>query len=174
MTIQKKKDSTTVLLKVYDNDTEFTRCNYAIVEITKDLLETVSKLRKGRDELKCYETTEFNYSCEFLAQDEFEDEHISDELIEALETLTEDNAGVWQIESFGDVETLRTDADTIHVSDFGFKFEAYGKHSGVEFTTEKIPFDIIDSLDSKNKKCSNCDGMELHLDEICSECGREA
>jgi hypothetical protein len=44
------------------------------------------------------------------------------------------------------VETLRTDADTIHVSDFGIKWVAYGKYSKVEFSTEKISWEQIDAM----------------------------
>ena len=145
MNLKLKENSSTVLLKVYDNDDDFTRCDYAVVKITKELLEAISKLRKGREELGCYEVKNFEYSCNFLAQDEFEDEQISDELVEILEDFTKDNAGAWQIESvdLSDVETLRTDADTIHISDFGIKWVAYGKYSGVEFSTEKISWEQI-------------------------------
>lgn len=144
--INAQEGSSTFLLKVYDNDDEFTRCNYAIVTITKDLLEIVSKLRKGREQLGCYEVTEFNYACEFLAQDEFEDEHISEELEEELEDFTQDNVGVWQIKPIGEVETLRTDANRVIITDFGIKWEAYGKFSGVQFDTEKISWDLLDNL----------------------------
>lgn len=148
MNLKLKENSSTVLLKVYDNDDDFTRCNYAVVKITKELLETISKLRKGRDELDCYEVKSFEYSCNFLAQDEFEDEQISEELVEILEDFTKDNAGAWQIEDvdMSDVETQRTDADTIHISDFGIKWVAYGKYSGVEFSTEKISWEQIDAM----------------------------
>lgn len=148
MNLKIKENSSTVLLKVYDNDNEFTRCDYAIVKITSKLLETISKLRKGREALCCYEVTDFQYSCNFLAQDEFEDEQISDELVEQLEEFTKDNAGVWQIEDvdLSDVETLRTVADTIHVSDFGIKWVAYGKYSEAELCTEKISWEQIDAM----------------------------
>jgi hypothetical protein len=148
MNLKLKENSSTVLLKVYDNDEDFTRCNYAVVKITKKLLETISKLRKGREELECYEVTKFEYSCKFLAQDEFEDEQISEELVEELEEFTEDNAGAWQIEDvdMSNVETLRTDADTVHISGFGVKFVAYGKHSDVRFDTDKISWEQIDKM----------------------------
>jgi hypothetical protein len=144
--IKSKEGSSTFLLKVYDTDEDFIRCNYAIVTITKDLMDVISKLRKGRDEMKCYEVTEFQYACEFLAQDEFEDEMISDELVDELEDFTQDNSGVWQIEPIEDVVTLRTDADTIHVSDYGIKWTTYGKFSGVRFSTERISWDLLDNL----------------------------
>ena len=148
MNLKLKENSLTVLLKVYDNDEDFTRCDYAIVKITKDLLETISKLRKGRDEMKCYEVTAFDCSCHFLAQDEFEDEQITDELVDALEDFTKDSAGVWQVEDvdMDAVEVLRTDADTVHISDFGIKFSSYGKYSGVKFDTEKISWERIDKM----------------------------
>jgi len=148
MNLKLKENSSTFLLKVYDNDADFTRCNYAVVKITRNLLETISKLRKGREELDCYEVTKFEYSCNFLAQDEFEDRQISEELVEALEEFTEDNVGVWQIEDvdMNEVETLRTDADTIHISDFGIRFVSFGKHSGVRFNTEKISWKRIDAM----------------------------
>lgn len=148
MNLKLKENSSTVLLKVYDSDEDFTRCNYAVVKITKELLEIISKLRKGRDELGCYEVTKFDYSCKFLAQDEFEDEQISEELVEALEDFTKDNAGTWQIEDvdMDEVETLRTDADTVHVCEFGVKWNAYGKYSGIEFNTEKISWEQIDKM----------------------------
>jgi hypothetical protein len=148
MELKIKENSSTVLLKVYDNDDDFTRCNYAVVKFTKTLLEEISKLRKGREAMGNYEVNNFNYSCNFLAQDEFEDEEISEELVEELEDFTKGNEGVWQIEDvdLSDVPTLRTDADTIHVSEFGVKWVAYGKYSGVELSTEKISWEVIDQM----------------------------
>jgi len=73
---------------------------------------------------------------------------------------------------------LRTQADTVHVSEFGVKFVAYGKFSDVRFDTEKISWECIDAMVIKGKyskdKCSNCDDMELELDEECPDCGRVA
>ena len=148
MKIQLKENSPTVLLKVTDDDEDNIRCDYAIVTITKSLLETISKLRKGRDEMKCYEVVEFSGNCNFLAQDEFEDEQISDELVEELEDFTKDNAGVWQIETvdINSIEMLRTQADTVHVSEFGIKFVSYGKFSDVRFDTVKISWKRIDKM----------------------------
>jgi hypothetical protein len=40
-----------------------------------------------------------------------------------------------------------------------------GTPYGLEFTSD---------VGSLTEVCKNCDGMELHLDEICAECGREA
>ena len=145
MNLKLKENSSTVLLKVHDNDEDFVRCDYAVVKITKSLVELINKLRTGREAIGCYEVSDFNYACNYLAQDEFEDEQISDELLEELEELTKDNAGVWQIEAvdMNEVETLRTDADQIHVCEFGVKFTSYGKYSGVEFSTEKISWERL-------------------------------
>jgi hypothetical protein len=135
-------------LKVYDDDDDFTRCDFAVVKITKNLLERLSKLRKGREEMGNYEVTDFDCSCHFLAQDEFEDEQISEELSDALYEFADDNAGVWQIENVdtNELATLRTDADTFHVCKFGVKWTSYGKYSGVRFSTEKISWERIDKM----------------------------
>jgi len=149
--VKAQEGSTTFLLKVYDNDDYCVRCNYAIVTITKDLLETISKLRKGREAMGNYEVTDFNYSCSFLNQDEWacenDEKNIPEELVDELDEFTEDNAGVWQIEPLGDVEKIRTEVDTIRVSEFGVKFSSYMKNTDIEFNTEKISFDLIDKLE---------------------------
>lgn len=149
MNLKLKENSSTVLLKVHDDDDDFTRCDYAIVTITKKLLETITKLRKGRDAMGCYEVSEFDYSCIYLNQDEFDEgEQVSEEMLEELETFTKDNKGTWQIEPVDtdSLPELRTDADQVHVSEFGVKFSSYGKYSGVSFDTEKISWEEIDKM----------------------------
>lgn len=150
-TIKAKEGSSTFLLKVYDTDDDCVRCNYAIVTITKNLMDVISKLRKGRDNMGCYEVTDFNYSCRFLNQDEWafqnDEKNIPEELVDELDEFTQDNKGVWQIEPVGELPEIITDADTIHVSQFGVKFTAYMKHTeGVRFSTEKISFEKLDKL----------------------------
>ena len=173
MDFKLKKNSSTVLLKVYDDDQDFVRCEYAVVKITKDLLDIISKLRKGRNELGCYQVNAFQYSCHFFAQDEFDDEQISDDILESAYNIAQDNAGVWQVEAvdMDAIETLRTDADRVIVDDYGVKWEAYGKCSGVRFDTEKISWERIDKMVLENE-CKNCSDIILELDEECPECGR--
>ncbi len=149
MNLKLKENSSTVLLKVYDDDNDFVRCNYAIVKITKEFLETITKLRKGRDAMGCHEVSDFNYSCVFLNQDELDEgEQVSEEMLEELEDFTKNNKGSWQIEpvDMKSLPKLRTDGDQVHVSDFGIKFSSCGKHSGVNFDTEKISWEEIDKM----------------------------
>ena len=147
--IEIKKNSSTFLLKVHDNDPDFVRCDYAVVEITKGLLELISKLRKSREELGNYQTVDWSCACHFFNQDEFDEgEMISDELLCRLEELTDDNAGTWSIAPVDTdkIPELRTESNTVHVTDFGIHFTATGKYSGVEYSTEKISWENIDKL----------------------------
>lgn len=149
MNLKRNENSSTFLMKVHDNDPYFVRCDYAIVEISKDLLELISKLRKSREETGNYQTVDWSCACHFLNQDEFDEgEMVTDEMLEELETLTEDNYGTWKIDPV-DMEALpqlRTVNDTVVVCSFGIHFTAVGKYSGVEYSTEKISWEEIDNL----------------------------
>lgn len=152
MELKIKENSSTVLFKVHSNDNDFTRCEYAFVTFTKELIERVNKLREARKSLGCYEVTDFYGSTNFLNQDEFayesDDENISEELSDALWDFTRDNKGTWNVEpvDLEDVPMIRTEADTVHVSDYGVRFIAYMKHVGVELCTEKISWEEIDKM----------------------------
>lgn len=155
MNLKLKNNSTTVLLKVTDNDHDIVRCNYAIATISKELLERISKLRKAREEVGAYEVVDFCGCANLLNQDEFayqnDEENISEELAESLEDFTKDNEGVWQIDAneIGDIDNvpmIRTTGDTIHVCEFGVKFTAYMKYADNFLETEKISWEQIDSM----------------------------
>lgn len=148
--MQRKEGTNTFLVKVYDTDEDNVRCNYAIVTLSEQLIDSLSKLRKVQEENDCYEITKFSTSCHFINEDEYDDDNTVDlDLIEQIEDFmdTDSGEGVCQIDGeiidLNSIPKLRTDANLVHVSEFGVKFTAIGKWSDVRFVTEKISWEQI-------------------------------
>jgi hypothetical protein len=152
MELKLKENSSTVLFKVHTNDSDFTRCNYAFVKFTKSLIDRINELREAREKLGCYEVTDFYGFVKFLNEDEFAyesgEKNISEELSDSLWEFTKGNKGSWCVESVDleDVPTIRTEADTVHVNDYGVRFISCMKYAGVELCTEKISWEEIDKM----------------------------
>ena len=144
------KNTNTLLVKVHNSDTENMVCDFAIVTITKDLLDTISKLRKARENVDFYEITKFDSSINFLNQDDFAwedgEETISEELTEELEAISNDGAGVWRVEIEKDQPMLRTEADLICVGTHGIRFTAIKKYSDIRLVTDRISFEMLEDL----------------------------
>jgi len=151
MDLIKKDSSPVVLVKAGSDEDQFCTTRFAVVTFTEELIERISKLRKARELAETYEISEFNYACDFVNEHDFaterEEETINEDEIVELERFTEDNAGAWAIEPLNeDLAGFRTSGDMMYVSEYGVKFDAYLKHTNDRIYTERIPFDMIDSI----------------------------
>jgi len=61
----------------------------------------------------------------------------------------------------------------IHNALLGYIEDCAGENSPEAKQIEKA-WNIVKGVKKTKKVCSNCDGMELELDEECPECGRVA
>ena len=155
-----------LLVKVYSTENEAMTSRFGIITLTDTLKETILSLSKELLDVKhrmtgkasVYTITAFNSACEYI--DERDD--FSGDLNQKMEGQTLDdlqkvlfhnsdngivNKDYARIEIPENViiDFLRDDVGMLHISQFGFKFSCYIKHTDIRLDTETISFDIFDA-----------------------------
>ena len=159
MKIKLNGKSKTVLLKVHDNDEWCQWCDYAVVELTQEFVDVARKqleilLKMKEENSSVYKIETFDYSCDFISSEEH-DTRTSSEILDQLYDTGIDTAGVMGIDGYDDkaegLVLLRTDCDTMEITDYGVRFTAYVKHTNQLIDTEKITFERMDALFPQQK-----------------------
>jgi hypothetical protein len=129
----------TLVVKAYTNS-EWDSVDVVLFELDKESIDWLKELRekvelvKGISGFNCLSI--FSYGAEFLQDESGVYEDIENGFI--LEDDVDEN-------NFSEPET-HFDTDTIGLRGYGFFFKCYGKHTGEEFWSETIGWEILDTL----------------------------
>lgn len=146
-----EKKTETLLVKVISTDEDCTTSRFAIISLTPKLKETVLSLKKERDGIEkrlgkfsIYQLTQFNGSCDYVDEQEcFDEEKNSEKIINELEEVLGGQSYTKIKPTRKKIIFVRSDVDVLHVSQFGFKFSCYIKHTNTKLDTDTIEFDVF-------------------------------
>jgi hypothetical protein len=96
-----------------------------------------------------FQLNAFNYSCDFIDEsDEIytgEKSTCGDLLEEMYDVFEEANSEIVKIDiEENEYVAVRDDATILYVSDMGFKYSTYVKHTSIRLDTTTIPFDVLE------------------------------
>ena len=113
-----------LIIAVSDSSDFLEVADYAIVELTADLIARIRKLSEAVRSLDVYKISEFNYHCDFMVADYDADP-------ENGKVTLKDFAG-------------RVECNTLNVTDTGFYWSGLYKHTDVRWSTDTVPLTALD------------------------------
>lgn len=115
---------TKLIITVSDSSDFLEVADYAIVELSADLIARIRKLSEAVRSLDVYRISEFNYHCDFMVADYDADP---------------ENGKVALKEFEG-----RMECNTLNVTDTGFYWSGLYKHTDVRWSTDTVPLTALD------------------------------
>ena len=113
-----------LILPVSDNSDFFEGADYAIVELSADMIERIRKLSEAVRSLDVYRISEFNYACEFRNAD-YEQEWES---------------GKVPLKEY----QKSTECSLLNVTDTGFYWSGLYKNTDVRWSTDTVQLTTLD------------------------------
>lgn len=155
MEIKLNEKSKTILMKVHSADDVCSDCRFAVVELSPELVNKAFDFRNALIELKVkhssvYKIEEFDYSCDYIGEVEYQDEQTIDEILYEFEDTHIGDGGTLGIDGYDreakGLAIARTDGDCLEVTSYDIRFSTYVKHTNTLLETEAISFDHINRL----------------------------
>jgi hypothetical protein len=115
---------TKLIIAVSDSSDFLEVADYAVVELSADLIARIRKLSEAVRCLDVYKISEFNYHCDFMVADYDSDP---------------ENGKVALKEFAG-----RMECNTLNVTDTGFYWSGLYKHTDVRWSTDTVPLTALD------------------------------
>ena len=115
---------TKLIITVSDSSDFLEVADYAVVELSADLIARIRKLSEAVRSLDVYRISEFNYHCDFMVADYDADP---------------ENGKVALKEFEG-----RMECNTLNVTDTGFYWSGLYKHTDVRWSTDTVPLTALD------------------------------
>lgn len=115
---------TKLIITVSDSSVFLEVADYAVVELSADLIARIRKLSEAVRSLDVYKISEFNYHCDFMVADYDADP---------------ENGKVSLKEFEG-----RMECNTLNVTDTGFYWSGLYKHTDVRWSTDTVPMTALD------------------------------
>lgn len=115
---------TKLIITVSDSSDFMEVADYAVVELSADLIARIRKLSEAVRSLDVYKISEFNYHCDFMVADYDADP---------------ENGKVALKEFEG-----RMECNTLNVTDTGFYWSGLYKHTDVRWSTDTVPLTALD------------------------------
>ena len=115
---------TKLIITVSDSSDFLEVADYAVVELSADLIVRIRKLSEAVRSLDVYKISEFNYHCDFMVADYDADP---------------ENGKVAMKEFEG-----RMECNTLNVTDTGFYWSGLYKHTDVRWSTDTVPLTALD------------------------------
>jgi hypothetical protein len=119
-----KPSTKKLILPISDNSDFFMATDYAVIELTTDMIARIRKLSEAVRNLEVYRISEFNYDCAFMVADYEADP---------------ENGKVALKEFEG-----RTECNTLNVTDNDFFWSGYYKHTSVRWESASVPLTALD------------------------------
>ena len=113
-----------LIIAVSDSSDYLEVADYAVVELSTDLIARIRKLSEAVRCLDVYKISEFNYHCDFMVADYDADA---------------ENGKVALKEFAG-----RMECNTLNVTDTGFYWSGLYKHTDVRWSTDTVPLSALD------------------------------
>ncbi len=116
---------TKLIIAVSDNNEFFSEvADYAVVELSVDLIARIRKLSEAVRCLDVYRISEFNYHCDFMVAD--------------YEAAPEN--GKVSLKEFSG----RMECNLLNVTDTGFYWSGLYRHTDIRWSTDTVPLTAID------------------------------
>lgn len=115
---------TKLIITVSDSSDFMEVADYAVVELSANLIARIRKLSEAVRSLDVYKISEFNYHCDFMVADYDADP---------------ENGKVALKEFEG-----RMECNTLNVTDTGFYWSGLYKHTDVRWSTDTVPLTALD------------------------------
>ena len=115
---------TKLIIAVSDSSDFLEVADYAVVELSTDLIARIRKLSEAVRCLDVYKISEFNYHCDFMVADY---------------DAASENGKVALKEFMG-----RMECNTLNVTDTGFYWSGLYKHTDVRWSTDTVPLTTLD------------------------------
>lgn len=123
-----KPSAKKLILSMSDNSEFFSEAaDYAIVELSADLIARIRRLSEAVRSLDVYKISEFNYHCDFMVADYDADP---------------ENGKVALKEFVG-----RMECNTLNVTDTGFYWSGLDRHTDVRWSTDTVLLTTLDETD---------------------------
>jgi len=113
-----------LIITISDSSDFLEVADYAVVEVSTDLIARIRKLSEAVRSLDVYKISEFNYHCDFKVADYDADP---------------ENGKVALKEFEG-----RMEVNTLNVTDTGFYWSGLYKHTDVRWSTDTVPMTALD------------------------------
>jgi hypothetical protein len=113
-----------LIITISDSSDFLEVADYAVVEVSADLIARIRKLSEAVRSLDVYKISEFNYHCDFMVADYDADP---------------ENGKVALKEFEG-----RMECNTLNVTDTGFYWSGLYKHTDVRWSTDTVPLTALD------------------------------
>ena len=123
---------TKLIITVSDSSDFLKVADYAVVELSADLIVRIRKLSEAVRSLDVYRISEFNYHCDFMVADYDADP---------------ENGKVALKEFEG-----RMECNTLNVTDTGFYWSGLYKHTDVRWSTDSVPLTALDEADDFDQR----------------------
>lgn len=153
--ITKAKHSEKILVKVYSVEEDALTSRFAIIELSEELINKIKTMKEQLDIVKSnlegksiYQLNAFDFRCEFIEEENFDEEEIEDEV---LETLFLSEVSRVNFPKSEEIPLIRDDVKLLHVSEFGFKFSAYIKNTSIRLDTATVNFAFLDITNDVEK-----------------------
>ncbi len=115
---------TKLIITVSDSSDFLEVADYAVVELSADLIARIRKLSEAVRSLDVYRISEFNYHCDFMVADYDADP---------------ENGKVALKEFEG-----RMECNTLNVTDTSFYWSGLYRHTDVRWSTDTVPLTALD------------------------------
>ncbi len=156
--IKEVKNSDKLLVKVFSTETEVSTCSYAIVKLSPELIVDIKAMKKQLEVAseslntpRLYQLNCFDSRCDFV--DEGDDDGCDSDILEEFEEILTDKEVAeigYSVASFN-INLIRDEATILYVSDSGFKFSTFIKHTSTRLDTTTIPFSILETVEEEEK-----------------------
>ena len=123
---------TKLIITVSDSSDFMEVSDYAVIELSADLIARIRKLSEAVRSLDVYKISEFNYHCDFMVADYDADP---------------ENGKVALKEFEG-----RMECNTLNVTDTGFYWSGLYKHTDVRWSTDSVPLTALDEADDFDQR----------------------
>jgi hypothetical protein len=115
---------TKLIITISDSSDFLEVADYAVVELSTDLIARIKKLSEAVRSLDVYRISEFNYECAFMVADYEADPENGKVAIKEFEG--------------------RTECNTLNVTDNDFFWSGYYKHTSVRWESASAPLTTLD------------------------------
>lgn len=156
--IQESKNSNKILAKVYSTDEDNATCSYAIIELSPAFITKVKAMKEQLEIAKAglgsvYQLNVFDNSCDFINEQDFDDVSTDSEILDDFsEILDNKEYAKINIPEETKLVLIRDDSTLLYVTENGFKFSCYIKHTSILLNVTTLPFDVLENITDEDEE----------------------
>lgn len=120
-----------LILSVSDSSDFFEAADYAVIELTAEMIARIRKLSEAVRTLGVYRVSEFDYSCAFMNAD-----------------YDQWESGKVPLKEY----QVRTECNLLNVTDNGFYWSGLYRHTDIRWSTDTVYLSDLDSGDDYDER----------------------